>query len=236
MVPVCVQAPTCHPPTSCRPRSSRSWNARAPSSLTRAGTTTSSALSGDSRAVHAAPHADLARRGRRRRAGPVGVAVALALQDNDEPSLSEPEQRLVSSITGAAPAPDACGPRSSTAPEADASVNCDPAAHVVTEYHQFPTPEAAQRWFDQAGSALTARATAPGTLRRAVRAPTASQFCDDQAGGPHLFYLDEAARIGVEAHVNTSRAARRSTCCSPSGRAPGSSSNNGVLTKARTQP
>ena len=133
----------------------------------------------------------------------VGVAVALALQDNDEPSLSEPEQRLVSSITGAAPAPDACGPRSSTAPEADASVNCDPAAHVVTEYHQFPTPEAAQRWFDQAElSADGAGDCAPERFGEPVRAPTAGQFCDDQAGEPHLFYLDEAARIGVEGHVN----------------------------------
>lgn len=98
----------------------------------------------------------------------VGVAVALALQDNDEPSLSEPEQRLVSSITGAAPAPDACGPRSSTSPEADASVNCDPAAHVVTEYHQFPTPEAAQRWFDQSRAQRRRRGRLrAGSLRRA---------------------------------------------------------------------
>lgn len=36
-----------------------------------------------------------------------------------------------------------------------------------------------------------------------MRAPAANQFCDDQAGEPHLFYLDEAARIGVEAHVNS---------------------------------
>ena len=106
----------------------------------------------------------------------VGVAIALALQDNDEPSLSEPEQRLVSSITGAAPAPDACGPRSSTAPEADASVNCGPAAHVVTEYHQFPTPEAAQRWFDQAElSADGAGDCAPNaSASRCERRPPAS--------------------------------------------------------------
>ncbi len=133
----------------------------------------------------------------------VGVALALALQDDGEPSLNEPEQRLVSRITGAAPAPDACGPRSSTAPEADASVSCDPAAYVVTEYHQFPTPEAAQRWFDQAElSAGGAGDCAPERFGEPVRPPAASQFCDDQAGEPGLFYLDEAARIGVEEHVN----------------------------------
>ncbi|MDA0171563.1 toll/interleukin-1 receptor domain-containing protein [Solirubrobacter taibaiensis] len=132
-----------------------------------------------------------------------GVAIALALQDDGEPSLNESEQRLVSSITGAAAAPDACSPKSETAPEADASVSCGPAARVVSEYHQFPTPEAAQRWFAQAElSAGGAGDCAPERFGEPVRAPAAGQFCDDQAGEPHLFYLDEAARIGVEAHVN----------------------------------
>ena len=111
----------------------------------------------------------------------VGVAVALALQDNGEPSFSEPEQRLVSRITGAAADPDACNPKSETAPEADASVSCGPASRVVTEYHQFPTPEAAQRWFDQAElSAGGAGDCAPERFGKPVRAPAVSQFCDDQ--------------------------------------------------------
>ena len=43
----------------------------------------------------------------------VGVAVALALQDDGEPSLNEPGQRSSPASPGRRPAPDACGPRSS---------------------------------------------------------------------------------------------------------------------------